>query len=1033
MSTPSNRIDDLLKARSELMAEIEAARRRSQVNLAVLFTDIVGSTEYFEKYGDVAGLDMVSRHARQATGIVEECKGRTVKTIGDSVMAELPAALDAVRAAVEIQRRLFRLNATLPEQERLQVRIGAHFGSCYRQGQDLYGDAVNGAAKITKRTGPAQILISRALFDALPSETQFRVNRLGEVALETGSGTSSGAAKEDVFEVLWTETEAYEALRHHTTMALRRGELMMPGQNASELLQAQPPAPRATTLDGATPAQPTPAATSQITVRYELLGELGKGGMGLVYKARDRETGDIVALKVLRPELAFDDQVMGRFKSEVRVARRITHKNVCRLHDLHRAGDTYYITMEIVEGQSLRSMLQRGGAMPPKKGIGIALQICAGLREAHAQGVVHRDMKPENVMVDETGTVKLMDFGIARSSLGMHQTAAGMVIGTPAYMAPEQVRGEPVDQRADIYALGHILYEIFTGSPTFKATTAMEVVFKQIQEQPRSPREIAPTLPINIEAAIIRCLEKDPAKRFTTVEELEAALQMTPEQYAALATSYPTPPPADPNATTVRSMHTPSPTMPTTPAMAPAAVASQVTMVQTPLPRAGTPVPAATTAAVPGPTPAAAPPLVKKSSNVGVIAAVAVIGFFLVAGGAWWMTRSKTEQVSALPPASEPAQNPPAQTTPRGSAAPSPPAGGAGQPNTPPATPGALPGSSGGSSAAPPPSSAAPPEKSPPPTSPAANPPEANPTPAPAAPPVRPLPSYELVRPLAGHTGGVTSVAFSADGRLLASGSADRTVRIWEVGSASMLKVLKGHTGNVTSVAFSGDNQLIASASLDKTVKLWNAGGAEVATLPKESVPVLVVAFAPNSRLLAAANQNGEVKLWDSGGPRGIAAFEAHQGPVHALAFSPDGRMLASGGRDGKVRTWQMTSGQPIRTLSGGEEAVLAVAFSPDGRVLASAGEDNTVRLWDAGSGRLLQTLKGHQDGVDALIFSTDGRVIASGSADKTIKLWDAATGKELKTLSGHVFGITGLAITRDGRWVASSASDNSIRLWRRE
>jgi WD40 repeat protein/serine/threonine protein kinase/class 3 adenylate cyclase len=1039
MSTPPNRIDELLKARAEVELEIEAARRRSQVKLAVLFTDIVGSTTYFEQYGDVAGLAMVSRYAELATGVIVGCGGRAIKTIGDSVMAELPAAADAARAAVEIQRRVLRNNSMLPERERLQLRIGMHFGSCYRQGDDLYGDAVNGAAKVTKRTGPAQILITRPLFDALPSETQFKFNRLGGVALDTG------AAAEDVFEVVWTETEAYEEIRHHTTMALKRGDLVLPGQSASDLLQPQPPAPQSSAAERAASSQATPVGTAQIATRYELLGELGKGGMGIVYRARDRETGDLVALKVLRPELAFDDQVMGRFKSEVRVARRITHKNVCRLYDLGRAGDTYYITMEMVEGDSLRQILQRSGAMHPRKGVSIALQICNGLREAHAQGVVHRDLKPENVMIDETGSVKLMDFGIARSSLGIHQTAAGMVIGTPAYMAPEQVRGEQVDQRADIYALGHILYEIFTGSPTFKANTAMEVVFKQIQELPRRPREVQPTVPLHIEAAIIRCLEKDPANRFQTVEELEAALQGSPEQQAALGGAYPTPVPSLQDAGTDATMvatPTGAQTRPTAPAYAPTGVpTSQATVVQTPPPRVATPLPtqaqsATQMASSPAATVTAAPPVAvpparpKSNANAIAIAAVAIIVLVGIAGGGWWFIRSKMQQVTQAPPTEQAAQTPAQQPAEPGNpppteSEPAPPAS-SGSPSPGSTSPSPAPTSG---TPAPTPGNAEAPAPSPTPAA-----PEPTPAPPPAAAPVRPLPSYDFARPLAGHTAAVTSVSFSADGRLLASGSADKTVRIWEIGSASMLKVLKGHSGNVTSVSFSGDNQLIASASLDKTVKLWDAGsGSELATLPKESVPVLVVAFSPNSRLLATATQNGEVKLWDSGGPRGLAAFDAHDGPVHAMAFSPNGGILATAGRDGKVRLWQMTSGNPIRTIAAHEDAVMAVAFSPDGRTLASASEDKTVRLWDASSGRVLQTLTGHEDGVDGLAFSADGRVLASGSADKTIKLWEVSSGKELKTLSGHVFGITGLVASRDGRWLASAASDKSIRLWRRE
>jgi len=258
--------------------------------------------------------------------------------------------------------------------------------------------------------------------------------------------------------------------------------------------------------------------------RYELLGEAGRGGMGIVYRARDRETGELVALKVLKPEIAADAGIVERFKNELRLARKITHKNVCRIHEFNRAADgTAYISMEFVEGESLRRVLSRFGNLGVRGGTRIAQQICAGLREAHAQGVVHRDLKPENVMVDREGNIKVMDFGIARS-IETGTTGTTGIMGTPAYMAPEQAEGKMVDARADIYALGLMLYELFTGSTAFKGDTPMAVALKHIHETPPAPREVEPALPAHIEKAILKCLEKNPAKRFQSVDELEAAL-----------------------------------------------------------------------------------------------------------------------------------------------------------------------------------------------------------------------------------------------------------------------------------------------------------------------------------------------------------------------------------------------------------------------------------------------------------------------------------------------------------------------------
>ena len=263
---------------------------------------------------------------------------------------------------------------------------------------------------------------------------------------------------------------------------------------------------------------------SALGQRYEILAEGGHGSMGDVYKARDRETGETVALKLLKPEIASDQSMMDRFKNELLYARKITHKNVCRVYEFNRVGGVAYISMEFVEGESLRSALNRFGALSQKKATDLALQICSGLKEAHAQGIVHRDLKPENVMIDGSGNLKLMDFGIARSMEAVTRLTGAMV-GTPAYMAPEQVSGSAVDYRTDIYSLGLMLFEMFTGKPAFSAENAIAVALKQMNQEPPRPTEIEPAVPLAVERVILKCLEKSPDKRFQNVGALESALQ----------------------------------------------------------------------------------------------------------------------------------------------------------------------------------------------------------------------------------------------------------------------------------------------------------------------------------------------------------------------------------------------------------------------------------------------------------------------------------------------------------------------------
>src|SRR5215510_1547527 len=212
-----------------------------------------------------------------------------------------------------------------------------------------------------------------------------------------------------------------------------------------------------------------PAGLSALTARYDLHAEIGRGGMGIVYKAQDRQTGDLVAIKVIHPSIASDPQLIERFKNELVLARRITYKNVCRVYDLNDFGGVAVISMELVAGRSLRDLLREVDSLSIRHGLRIVRQVIAGLGEAHAQGVVHRDFKPENILISRDGHVKIMDFGIARLA-DSRLTSTGMLVGTPAYMSPEQAEGKSADARSDIYSLGLVIYEMFCGRLRSSAT-----------------------------------------------------------------------------------------------------------------------------------------------------------------------------------------------------------------------------------------------------------------------------------------------------------------------------------------------------------------------------------------------------------------------------------------------------------------------------------------------------------------------------------------------------------------------------------
>ena len=274
---------------------------------------------------------------------------------------------------------------------------------------------------------------------------------------------------------------------------------------------------------GVSAARGRDPSLAPLAQRYDILGEAGRGGMGVVYRARDRETGDLLALKVIHPAIARRPEVIERFKSELLLARKITHKNVCRTYELLRFGDLVVISMEYVEGESLASILARFGGVPLRRGLEWTAQVCSALSEAHSQGVVHRDLKPENIMVTANGTAKVMDFGIARS-LEAGADQAKSIVGTPGYMSPEQAEGKPAGVTSDIYSLGLILYEMFTGARAFAPATASEQLHRHVHQAPLPPREVEPWLPPFLDRAIRKCLAKNPERRFQTIADLQAAL-----------------------------------------------------------------------------------------------------------------------------------------------------------------------------------------------------------------------------------------------------------------------------------------------------------------------------------------------------------------------------------------------------------------------------------------------------------------------------------------------------------------------------
>jgi serine/threonine-protein kinase len=265
--------------------------------------------------------------------------------------------------------------------------------------------------------------------------------------------------------------------------------------------------------------------TRALETRYQILQEIGRGGMGIVFHAYDKQLRENVAIKVLSPLLSHDPESLERLRREVTSARKITHPNVIKIFDIAEASGLHYITMEYFPGQNLRQWILRKGPFSLQEGLQILYQICDGLDAAHSQGIIHRDLQSQNVILNESGQVKIIDLGLARASHTEGMTATGLIMGTPEYMAPEQVLGKRVDERSDLYSLGIILYEIFNGKVPYTGDSPIAVGYKHLKEAVPSLHSTQKGLPAKLSAVAERLLQKDPAHRYQSIPELRRDLE----------------------------------------------------------------------------------------------------------------------------------------------------------------------------------------------------------------------------------------------------------------------------------------------------------------------------------------------------------------------------------------------------------------------------------------------------------------------------------------------------------------------------